>query len=309
MIGYKALKKDLKCRGFQYEVGKTYEIDGKIELCKRGFHFCKNISDCFRYYGQSDALFAKIEALGEVIQADDDSKCVTNKIKILEEIPREEAVIMSNSGNRNSGNWNSGNWNSGCGNSGNLNSGDWNSGCGNSGNWNSGDWNSGNGNSGCRNSGNRNSGNRNSGNWNSGDWNISSYNNGCFMSVKPIIMMFNKPTDWTIEDWWNSKARDIMQNCPVDYTGTVWVSSGQMTDEERSAHPSHKVTGGYLKIVKHKADRQTWWDLLSADDKQTVMSLPNFDADVFCECTGIRAKAEVMASCCERWEKEKEGEG
>lgn len=111
------------------------------------------------------------------------------------------------------------------------------------------------------------------------------------MSVKPMIMMFNKPTDWTIEDWWSSKARDVMQNCPIDYTDTAWVYSDQMTNEERAAHPDHETTGGYLKIVKHKADRQTWWDELSADDKQEVMSLPNFDADVFCECTGIRVKA------------------
>ena len=255
MIGYKGFDKDLKCRGFQYEVGKTYEIDGKIELCERGYHFCKNISDCFRYYDQSNARFAKIEALGEVIQADDDSKCVTDKIKILEEIPREEAVRMSNSGNRNSGNWNSGNRNSG--------------------NWNSGE---------C------NSGECNSGDWNSGDWNISSYNNGCFMSVKPMIMMFNKPTDWTIEDWWSSEAREVMQNCPVDYVDTRWVFESNMTEYEKKEHPEYETTGGYLEIVKHKADRQAWWNGLSADDKWAVMSLPNFDPDVFYECTGIRVK-------------------
>lgn len=60
----------------------------------------------------------------------------------------------------------------------------------------------------------------------------------------------------------------------------------------KKEHPEYETTGGYLKIVKHKADRQTWWDGLSADDKQTVISLPNFDTDVFYECTGIRVKAE-----------------
>ena len=276
MIGYKAFDKDLKCRGFQYEIGKTYEMDGEIELCSRGFHFCEVIADCFRYYDQSDARFAKIEALGKVIESDEDSKCVTDKIKILEEIPIDEAIKMTNSGWRNSGIYNSGNYNSGNGNSGNGNSGIYNSGdCnygdsnsgthnsgngnsghGNSGNRNSGSHNSGSHNSGNGNSGNRNSGSHNSGDYNSGDWNKSSFNNGCFMSIKkPAIMMFNKPTSWTIEDWKNSHARYVMGLCPTK-------------------------------------NRQVWWDELSVDDKQEVMSLPNFDADVFYECTGIKVKAE-----------------
>ena len=262
MIGYKAFNADMTCRGMQYEIGKSYEMDGEIKLCNRGYHFCENIADCFSYYGEDDARFAKIEAYGEVIKSDEDSKCVTNKIRIIEKIPRDEAVRMSNSGNRNSGNRNSGNWNSGDRNSGNWNSGDWNSG-----NWNSG-------------------------NWNSGDWNRSSYNNGCFMTVKPVIMLFNKPTDWTIEDWWNSDARYIMCNCPTECTGTEYVWSSDMTDEEKKAHPEHTTTGGYLKEVKHEADRQKWWDDLSDRRKQTVMSLPNFDADIFFECTGIRVEAE-----------------
>ena len=342
MIGYKGFEEDLKCRGFQYEIGKTYEMDGAIKLCERGFHFCEKISDCFTYYPRLSARYAKIEALGDVIREDDgDSKCVTNKIRILEEIPRDEALKMTNSGNWNSGrcnsgnsnlgNWNSGDCNSGNHNVGSCNSGDCNSGHSNSGDWNSGlhnfgDLNSGDMNFGNRNSGNRNPGNRNSGsrnlghynsgncnlgnynsgdynygshnsgdrnlgNWNSGDWNMSSFNNGCFMSVNnPVIMMFNKPTSWTIDDWRNSSARYIMSKCPTDYTDTIWVSSSEMTDEEREAHLDHKTTGGYLKTVRHEADRQAWWDSLSANDKQTVMSLPNFDPDVFYECTEIRVK-------------------
>ena len=41
--GYKATEQDLTCRGFQYEIGKTYKMDGYIELCERGFHFCEKI--------------------------------------------------------------------------------------------------------------------------------------------------------------------------------------------------------------------------------------------------------------------------
>ena len=112
------------------------------------------------------------------------------------------------------------------------------------------------------------------------------------MTVKPVIMLFNKPTEWTIEDWWNSDARDIMRDCPTEYTDTKWVYSSDMTDEEKKSHPEHTTTGGYLKEVKQKADRQKWWDNLSDRKKRIVMSLPNFDAEVFYECTGIRVEAE-----------------
>ena len=52
MKGYKVFCSDWTCLGFQYEVGKTYEMDAtEIKLCNRGFHFCKRLVDCFSYYG------------------------------------------------------------------------------------------------------------------------------------------------------------------------------------------------------------------------------------------------------------------
>ena len=210
-----------------------------------------------------------------------------------------------NSGNRNSGDWNSGDWNSGNRNSGNWNSGDWNSGNWNSGNrnsgncnsgdWNSGDWNSGNRNSGDWNSGNCNSGNCNSGDWNSGnrnsgDWNKTSFSNGCFNTVSPKIYMFNKPTDWTLEHWLNCRARYLLNqidDCPLEY---VWFDS--MTDEEKAAHPEAKTTGGYLKERTTADNARKWWAGLSADDRNIIFSLPNFDAAIFKEITGIDVDAE-----------------
>ena len=195
-----------------------------------------------------------------------------------------------NSGNWNSGNCNSGNWNSGDCNSGNWNSGDRNSGNWNSGNWNSGDRNSGNWNSGDRNSGNCNigdwnSGNCNSGDWNSGDWNTTSFSNGCFNTVSPKIYMFNKPTDWTFERWFNCRARRLLND--IDDCQLEYVYLSDMTDEEKAAHPEAETTGGYLKERTTADNAQKWWAGLSADDRNVIFGLPNFDAAIFKEITGI----------------------
>ena len=190
-----------------------------------------------------------------------------------------------NSGDQNSGDWNSGNWNSGNRNSGNWNSGNRNSGDWNSGNQNSGNWNSGNRNSGNRNSGDWNSGNRNSGNRNSGDWNATSFSNGCFNTVSPKIYMFNKPTDWTFERWFNCRARRLLNDiddCQLEY---VYLSA--MTDEEKAAHPEAETTGGYLKERTTADNAWKWWAGLSAADRNVILSLPNFDAAIFREITGI----------------------
>jgi len=300
MKGYKAFNSDLTCRGFQFEIGKTYEHEGEIEPCKSGFHFCKNLADCYKFYNMSDETrICKVEAVGN-IKTDDEVKYCTDKITILSEVkkPRLKSNLSdSNSGYCNSGNWNSGDWNSGNWNSGDWNSGNRNSGNRNSGNWNSGNRNSGNRNSGNRNSGNRNSGNRNSGNWNSGDWNSGNWNSGNWNSgncnsgifnteKNPKIKIFDKESNWTIEDWIQSRARDVMIECPYSYSEFIYESN--MTEEEKERHPEYKTIGGYIKTVTTtESDRQKWWDELTEEDKEAVKALPNFDADKFKECTGI----------------------
>ena len=141
------------------------------------------------------------------------------------------------------------------------------------------------------NSGNRNSGDWNSGDWNSGDWNKTSFSNGCFNTVSPKIYMFNKPTDWTLEHWLNCRARYLLNqidDCPLEY---VWFDS--MTDEEKAAHPEAKTTGGYLKERTTADNARKWWAGLSADDRNIIFSLPNFDdAAIFKEITGIDVDAE-----------------
>lgn len=122
MEGYKVFEPDWTCRGFQYEVGKIFEEDITPSCCNRGFHFCKELKDCFNYYSfNPDNKVAKVIALGEIDEESDDSKCCTNKIQIVEEISWEDVLRMVNLGKGNAGFWNSGDWNSG-----NRNSGDWN---------------------------------------------------------------------------------------------------------------------------------------------------------------------------------------
>ena len=127
MKGYKAFDKGLKCRGFQYEVGKTYKHDGDIELCESGFHFCKTAVDCANYYNHQNSEFAEIEAIGKVIEGDD--KCVTDEIKIVHLISKSEFYALANEGKdntgiKNTGDSNAGDWNTGYRNTGDSNTGD-----------------------------------------------------------------------------------------------------------------------------------------------------------------------------------------
>ena len=262
--GYKVFNPDWTCKGKQYTCPGTFEEDVNPSVCNVGMHFCKNAADCFRYYDfDPNNHVAEVIAHGTVAEGED--KCATNKLEIVREIPWAEVLEIVNTGKACTGRCNSGNCNSG--------------------NWNSGNWNSGN-----RNSGNWNSGNRNSGDWNSGDWNKTSFSNGCFNTVSPKIYMFNKPTDWTFEQWFNCRARYLLnqiEDCPLEY---VWFDT--MTDEEKAAHPEAETTGGYLKERTTADNARKWWAGLSADDRNIIFSLPNFDAAIFKEITGIDVDAE-----------------
>lgn len=306
MKGYKVFKPDWTCRGFQYSVGKTFEEDMTPSCCNRGFHFCTELKDCFSYYC-FDPLnkVAEIEALGEIDTEATGRKHCTNKIKIVREISWEEVLKMinvgkantgfGNTGNYNSGHWNSGtrntgiyntgNYNEGRYNSGNHNTGDYNTGDCNSGNFNDGSYNSGHWNSGNWNSGYYNCGNCNDGSYNSGDFNKTNFSNGCFNTKGSKILMFNKPSDWSIEDWRCSKAKRLLDT--ISYNALQWVYSDKMTEEEKEQHPKYKTTGGYLKELDKSKCGQLWWDNLLDYNKNVIKSLPNFDAEIFKEITGI----------------------
>lgn len=124
--GYKVFNPDWTCRGFQYEVGKTFKHNGNIKMCGAGFHFCQKISDCFNYYKfNSNNKVAEVEAVGLIETRGD--KSVTGEIRIVREISWSEVLMLCNTGVDNTGFNNSGNANSGDYNSGSFCSGNWNS--------------------------------------------------------------------------------------------------------------------------------------------------------------------------------------
>lgn len=190
-------------------------------------------------------------------------------------------MIKSNSGDSNSGHRNSGDWNSGT-----ANSGDWNSGSKNSGNGSSGSGNSGSGNSGYRNSGDWNSGNVNSGDWNSGNWNACDYETGAFNTKRSdTIRLFNK--ECGREEWENAEVPGFLY-----FDLCVWVSADDMTDEEKTKNPEFNVRGGYLKTLNYKEAFKKAWDDADEEDRQKLFDLPNFDAEVFKEISGIDVHAD-----------------
>jgi hypothetical protein len=312
--GYKVFNPDWTCRGFQYEVGKTYKEEKSIKPCQSGFHFCEDANDCFNYYSfDSNNKVAEVFAHGEI--KDDGDKLVTDKLEIVREISWSELLTIvntgkgntgrrntgnGNTGDGNSGHWNSRNGNSGNGNSGNENSGHWNSGDrnsgyrnsgnGNSGYWNSGHGNSGNGNSGNWNSGDGNSGNGNSGNWNSGDWNsgdfnVSNNNSGCFNTVQHNIKFFDKESKLTFSQWRGSHAFYLLSK--VNTYLVQWIKDSEMTEEEKKQNPSYKTTGGYLKKCDTSKAYQEWWNNLNENDRNIIRAIPNFDSKKFEMITGI----------------------
>ena len=85
---YKATNKDMKCRGFQYELGKTAEVDGDAKLCERGLHACEMPLDVLGYYAPGDGsryFEAELEDVSDEMQSND-TKRVGKKLTLSAEI-------------------------------------------------------------------------------------------------------------------------------------------------------------------------------------------------------------------------------
>lgn len=126
----------------------------------------------------------------------------------------------------------------------------------------------------------------NTGDCNTGDWNKSSFNTGCFNTEEQKILLFNKPSEMTYREWLESDARHLLNQIPKDVV--EWVYENSMTDDEKAAHPTYKTTGGYLKVLDESECGQIWWNGLPDYHKNIIKSIPNFDAEIFYLCTGIK---------------------
>lgn len=257
--GYKVFNPDWTCRGFKYKIGETFKYDGNIKICGSGFDFYQKASDCFNYYSfNSRNKVAEVLATGRI--ETENYKSVTDEITIVREIPWEEVLTIVNEGNDctglcNTGNRNTGHYNTGSRNTGNRNTGD----------WNTGDW--------------------NTGNWNTGDWNVIDNSTGLFNTKQETIRIFNKPSNWTLRDWLVSDVRSILN---WNFESTVWIYKENMTNEEKEKHPNYEVIGGYLKKFEFKEACSNMWRNLTEEEKNKVITeLPNFDAEIFKEITGI----------------------
>lgn len=298
MRGYKGFDSDWTCRGFKYKVGETYEIDGELSLCHRGFHFCKKLEDVFSYYPHG--VYAEIEALGDIIEDEIEyaSKCVTNKIKIVREISKEEIAELANHGKDNTGRCNFGNKNSGDDNHGDENTGsdnygNNNSGYGNYGNTNNGQRNYGWSNDGGHNYGTRNSGHRNYGdnnygysnygNANHGDCNyghsnLGSYNYGTGNTGFCCFGDFNTCSD-VIGCFNTKKINKGVQffNKAADIEMFSWIQS-----EARQI---------LSKVPYDIKMRTAWWESLDDNEKRRIYEIPNFRLDMFCAILNINTQS------------------
>jgi len=105
IIAYKGFDKNLKCRDYQYEIGKTFEHDGAVKACESGFHACEYPLDVFSYYPPSSSRFAIVKMHGETSKDSDDTKIASAKITIETEIKLPEMINRAVDWIKNKINW------------------------------------------------------------------------------------------------------------------------------------------------------------------------------------------------------------
>ena len=91
---YKGFDKNLKCRDFQYEIGKEYEMDGEIKVCSRGFHACESPLEVFDHYSMIGSRFCEVEQDGNISKEDRGTKICSSKIKIKAELKLADMINL-----------------------------------------------------------------------------------------------------------------------------------------------------------------------------------------------------------------------
>ena len=93
VIAYKAFDLNLKCRDYQYEIGKTFKHDGEVEKCASGFHSCEYPLDVFNYYEPANSRFALVEASGKIDREENgDTKIASAELHIKAELKIPDLV-------------------------------------------------------------------------------------------------------------------------------------------------------------------------------------------------------------------------
>ena len=266
--GYKIFNSDWTCRGKQYTCPGYFEEDVVPEVGIRGMHFFIDIEFYFRLFPlKEDMHIAKVIAVGDIDKGLF-TNCCTNKIFIVEEIPLKVIMEKLNPG---------GGSNTGVNNLGIKNYGNNNIGNNNYGNNNTGDCNKGHYNTGSLNIGSCNTGDYNIGNSNTGDYNKTSHSTGFFNTEEQPAYMFNKPTRLSFFIIRNLDGMKLVHRLMTCYDGEF--------------HYNKKpIDSSYYKKFRNK----TWHCCLTDKQKEAVLSLPNFDAGIFKEITGIDINMEVQ---------------
>ena len=136
---------------------------------------------------------------------------------------------------------------------------------------------------GFHNTGDKNTGDKNTGNWNTGDWNTGNFN-----TITPVdILVFNRPIP---RQTWDQAAKPSFI---FNLVTTWWVDESEMTDEEKAADPESVNRGGQLRIRTSKDAWRKAWNETTDADRRLVLSLPNFDPDVFLAISGIDVRTEL----------------
>ena len=280
--GYKGFDErdgKLYCRDMEFKVGEIAEVEGPLEICSNGIHFCRKLNDVNEYYSLRDHVICEVEPLGDIAGDTEGKKFCTNRLKVLRILTKEEVLEISNTGKDNTGYMNTGYRNNG-----NFNTGDFNTGYYNTGDYNTGDYNNGNFNTGDFNTGDRNTGNFNTRNCNTGD-----YNTGFFNEQEHKCFIFDNPSDFTPTEFKRSKFYSAL--CSSPFILTEWI---EYTKEEKAEDKSKKLIGGYLKEYTYKEACANWWNGMTVENKKIVTEIPNFDPDKFERITGIDVRKEGL---------------
>lgn len=286
--GYKIFNSDWTCRDKQYSCPGFFEEDVVPEVCIKGMHFFTDIEFCFRLFPlKKDMHIAKIIAVGDIDEGLF-TNCCTNKIFIVEEIPLktimgklnpggETNIGYANIGTGNYGNNNIGDNNRGNNNIGMNNCGNYNGGNSNEGYYNVGSLNMGNFNTGDNNIGYSNSGYCNIGDYNTGSYNEISYSTGFFNTKEQPIYMFNKPTKLSSFMIHELEGMELVHQLMTLYNIDFYYNK-------------NAICSSYCRKLRNKV----WHCTFTEKQKEAILSLPNFDAEIFKEITGIDINMEVQ---------------